>query len=935
MTGPRFSVGIDLGTTNSALAYVPLSGAAQAEVLTVSQWESPAALVEARTLPSFLYLPEDTLAAESRGAVPGTEGWIAGRFARSRAGETPGRVVRSAKSWLGHISADRSAPILPWGSEDLAPARKISPVRATAFILSYLRAAWDSRFAQSGCAFDAQEITITVPASFDAAAQRLTLDAAEEARFPGSVRLLEEPQAAFYCWLEQYGAADPLWEGLDQHAAGSRHVLIVDVGGGTSDFSLFELRPGVSDAIPDIRRVAVSEHILLGGDNIDLALAVLLEPRLVGEPGGMSARQWDHLVASCRDLKESALSGAGSASARFAVALPGRGSSLVAGAQTATLARDEVERLVLDGFFPICDARARPYRTQSGLRDWGLPYATDSAVTHHLADFLRDRPPVDAVLFNGASLRSSVLRQRLLDQIAAWQGGGRPLALENAEPDLAVARGAARFGKLLHGHTGRIAAGAARAVFLQVQTAPAATSQAASPTLVCVLPRNAAAEQVFEIDLPGLELRTDQLVSFQACSSPRHGRCRAGDILPWDADAFHMLPPLQTIIRTAHGAGAESDRTVPVRLAAKMNAMGLVRISCVETDPRAQRSWPLEFNLRPHEHGGASVARDTPAPALAAPNAATEAQQAARNHLTIMFTRPPPNSGRLTANALLANLERIIGLPRHEWNAALLRNLWPALNEQMMGRKLSAVHEEAWLILAGFLLRPGFGFAHDGLRMEELWRLRDAGLCFPGKRSKIQEYILWRRVAGGLTAEHQAKLLAGELAGIRTGKAPPELVRLAGSLERLPRETKSDLIEILIGQVLQRAEARQHCAPHLAALGLLLNRAPLYAGPETVVAAEFVARAYAAFQDFDWAEPELRELHNLFLRATRVVDDRSLDVPRSLRKEIARQLESAGIAPMRTATIMTFTPVRRIDRSTLYGEALPPGLVLGINSGHL
>jgi molecular chaperone DnaK (HSP70) len=972
----RFSIGIDLGTTNSALAYVPLSSDAQPEVLAVAQWEGPATLVEAPTLPSFLYLPEDALAAELRGKVPGTEGWIAGRLAHRRAGETPGRVVRSAKSWLCHHSADRSAPILPWGSEDLAPAQKISPVRAAAFILNYLRGAWDDRFAQSGCAFDAQEITVTVPASFDAAAQRLTLNAAEQAGFPGSVRLLEEPQAAFYCWLEQRGAAEPSWRGLDPHTAEARHVLIVDVGGGTSDFSLFELRPGASGAIPDIRRAAVSEHILLGGDNIDLALAVLLEPRLVVERGQMSGPQWDHLVASCRDLKEHALSGVGSAQEQYVVALPGRGSSLVAGAQTATLARDEVEHLVLDGFFPVCDARSRPYRTQSGLRDWGLPYAADSAVTHHLADFLRDRPRVDAVLFNGGSLHAALLRQRLLDQIAAWQGGAHPIELENAEPDLAVARGAARFGKLLHGHAGRIAAGAARAVFLQVQTAAApkdrvvppatnqmapalanqlapvatnqavppamnqtvpattnqtatpATDQAVAPALVCVLPRNAAAEQVFDINLPGLELRTDQLVSFQACSSTRHRSCRAGDVLPWDADAFHMLPPLQTIIRTAIGGDAGSDRTVPVRLAAKMNALGLLQISCVGTDPQAPQSWPLEFNLRPHEHGSAA-ARGTPAAAPVAPNATIEAQQAARDHIASIFTRPPPKSDRLTANAILKYLERIVGTPRHEWNAALLRNLWPALNERTTGRKLSVEHEEAWLTLAGFLLRPGFGFAHDGLRMDELWRLRDAGLCFPGKRSKLQEYILWRRVAGGLTVEHQERLLAGELASIRAGKASPELVRLAGSLERLPRETKADLIQIFIAQVLRLVELKQHCAPYLAALGLLLNRTPLYAGPETVVVAEFVARAYAAFQDFDWAEPELLELHNLFLRAARVVDDRNLDVPKSLRNQIARKLENAGIAPIRTAPIKAFAPVGRMDSAALYGETLPPGLVLG------
>jgi hypothetical protein len=213
--------------------------------------------------------------------------------------------------------------------------------------------------------------------------------------------------------------------------------------------------------------------------------------------------------------------------------------------------------------------------------------------------------------------------------------------------------------------------------------------------------------------------------------------------------------------------------------------------------------------------------------------------------------------------------------------------------------------------------------------MDELWRLRDAGLCFPGKRSKVQEYILWRRVAGGLAAERQERLLMGELAAIRAGKAPPELVRLAGSLERLPLETKAELIETFVAQALRLMDARQHCAPHLAALGLLLNRAPLYAGPETVIEADFVARAYAAFQNIIWTEPELIECCNLFLRAARVVNDRNLDVPKSLRNQIARKLESAGVAPNRTAAIKAFTPVGRIDRTTLYGESLPPGLVLG------
>lgn len=909
----RFSIGIDLGTTSAALAFVPLGVDAPAEVLAVAQWETLDTLVEASTLPSFLYLAEDAVAEQLRGRAIGTGGWIAGLLARRRAAEAPGRVVRSAKSWLCHHAADRSAPILPWGSEDLLPAQKISPIQAGALILNYLRTAWDSRFTASGHRFAEQEITITVPASFDAAAQRLTLDAAEAAGFPGGVHLLEEPQAAFYCWLERHSPANsPGW------TSDLRHVLIVDVGGGTSDFSLFELQPGASVGAPRITRIAVSDHILLGGDNIDLALAVLLEPRLVGERGRIAGPQWDHLVAACRDVKERALSGVTASDAQFTVALPSRGSGLIAGAQSASLSREEVERLVLDGFFPACDAGSRPYRAQAGLRDWGLPYAADSAVTRHLADFLRDRPCAGAVLFNGGSLRPSVVRQRLLDQIAVWQAGSRPVELANEVPDLAVALGAARFGKLLCNHAARIAAGSARAVFLEVGTA--ATNDAA---LVCVLPRDAQAEQVIDIDMPGLEARTDQLVSFQAYSSTRHRRCKAGDVLPWD-DAFQRLPPLQTIIRTATGTDGEPGRTVPVRLAAKMNALGLLQLSCVSIDPQMSQSWPLEFNLRPHEQGS------VPAAAPVAPNATPEAQQAAQDCVTTIFSRPA-KSGRLTANAILKQLESSLGLPRHEWNAALLRNLWPALNERMSGRKFSPEHEEAWLILAGFLLRPGFGFVHDGLRIDQLWRLREAGLCFPGKRSRVQEHILWRRLAGGLSAERQTRLLAGELDSIKSVRASPELVRLAGALERLPRETKEQLIQTFIDNALQLSEAKQHCAPYLASLGLLLNRAPLYAGPEAVVKPDFVARAYAAFQRLDWTETELLEMHNLFLRAARVVDDRNLDVPKSLRNQIASKLERSGLAPTRTVTIKAFMPVGRVDRTSLYGEALPAGLVLGVD----
>jgi molecular chaperone DnaK (HSP70) len=933
----RFSIGIDLGTTNSALAFAPLVGEGTPEILFVPQWESLTGLTEESTLPSFLYLPEEAAAAYFRGREVGAGQWIVGRFARMKASETPGRVVHSAKSWLCHHAADRSAPFLPWGSTDLARWRKISPVRASALILNYVRGTWNSRFAQAGFAFDDQEITVTVPASFDAAAQRLTIAAAEEAGFPKDVRLLEEPQAAFCCWLEKHDPAHELWQRVDGDDIELRHVLVIDIGGGTSDFSLFELRLNEQTSIPAIRRVAVSEHILLGGDNIDLAIAHMVEPRLAGAGGQLSGPQWDQLVASCCNLKEHALAATGLPDERFVVALAGRGSGMVAGSQAATVRRAEIEGVLLDGFFPFCDAGARPYRTQAALREWGLPYPSDSAVTRHLAEFLGDRPRVDAVLFNGGSIRPPLLRQRLREQIGVWQDGFVPLVLENEEPDLAVARGAARFGALLHQHSGQIAAGAAHAVFLEVEGIPATDAETAPPSLVCVLPQGAVPSQLFEIADIGLKVRTHQLVRFQAYSSSRHSGSRAGDILSWSKGDFRALPALQTIVRTAEPLPTGTSETLPVRLVARMNALGLLQISCVCTAPGSQQSWPLEFNMRLHNQGCASVPGARPSRAATIqiePNAAADALETARKQIGIVFAQAGGKSkkDKVTAGTILKSLERILGSPRSGWNGPLLRSLWPALEERLNGRRLSVDHEEAWLITSGFMLRPGFGVVRDDIRIDALWRLHDAGACFPGRRIKSQEYILWRRLAGGLTRERQNKLLAGELKRICSGKAPDELVRLTGSLELIPHDTKAELVRCFLDIAVTLACDKRHCAPYLAALGLLLNRTPLYAGPETVVSPDLVERAYSAFQDFDWTNPELLDLQNLFLRAARVVDDRSLDVPMPLRTLIAGKLEKSGVLPLQTAKIRGFIPIGRSDLASLYDESLPPGLVLG--TGH-
>lgn len=921
MARARFSIGIDLGTTNCALAFVAIDGAGETEVLPIAQWDTATTLAEPPALPSFLYLPDAAQRAALAGRNQASGAWIAGLLARRQAAQTPGRVVHSAKSWLCHHATDRTQPFLPWGSDELGRADKLSPVRACALLLSALRGAWDDRFAAAGAdfAFAAQEITVTVPASFDAVAQRLTLDAAAAAGYPLSVRLLEEPQAAFYRWLERHDAHTDLWRRLPEANGAPRHVLVVDVGGGTSDFSLFALTPPQRGAASGIRRVAVSEHILLGGDNIDLALAHRIEPQLTGDGGRLDGAQWAHLVAGCRDLKERTLGSGGAADEAFTVAVPARGAGLIAGSLAARITRAEIEAIVLDGFFPACAAAARPHKALAALQEWGLPFAADSAITRHLAAFLEGRPAVDVVLFNGGALQPAAVRRRLIEALALWQDGAVPLVLDNAEPQLAVARGAARYGKILNDRAQRIEAGAARAVFLAAQGTHADDAPAARALmLVCVLPRDAAPEESFDIAPPGLALRLDRPVRFEAYSSTRQRGCAGGDIVAWNDGDFHTLPPLETVAKLAGGTASAAPASVPVTLSARINDTGLLQIACVSADPTITQSWPLEFNLR----GTTAAAACGPPPA---PNADAAAVRNAAARIATVLRRPPGAKHKLTAARVLAGIEAIVGLARAEWNAGLVRALWPAIEAAIDCRALSAPHEEAWLQLAGFVLRPGFGVLDDPARIDGLWRLRERGLSFPGKRSKIQEYLLWRRVAGGLARARQELLLADVRAAIeRQAEPPAEAIRLAGALERIGHEHKAELITRFIEAARERARAGRDASPYFAALGLLLNRTPLYAGPETVVAPDGVERAFAAFSALEWTA----DLQTLFLRAARVTGNRSLDLPKALRVKIAGKLEKSGVAPLRTARVRDFLPVERAEQAALFGEPLPPGLIL-------
>jgi len=873
----RYSIGIDLGTTNSALAFAPLEGEeAGTSLFEIPQYESAGSVVTAATLPSFLYLSPE---AESTGR------WQVGRLARKQAADTPGRVVHSAKSWLCHHVADRSAPFLPWRSDEIPVNQRISPIRASSLILAHLREAWDQ--AHPEAPFAEQRLTITVPASFDAVAQGLNLEAAREAGCGEPVQLLEEPQAAFYRWLERGESAEG-------------HVLVVDIGGGTSDFSLFEIRP--DHPLPKVKRIAVSEHLLLGGDNLDLALAHILEPRLTEE--GLAPAQWNQLVARCRDVKERCLGG--DPAPTFKVSIPGRGSGLFASALSAELTREEIEMIVLEGFYPETGREERPAEAEAGLREWALPYTADSAVTRYLADFLRDRPRVDAVLFNGGSLQPERLRQRLREQIGRWQGGEPPRELVNEERDLAVAHGAARFGRLVHRRTERIEAGAARALYLEVH------QSTGTKQLICILPRGAPEEERFVVEPEGLQLRLNRRARFQVYHSPR-GREEAGEMI--DLQDQVRLPALHTTAELEGKAPAGVTDRLPVRLESRINALGLLQVECVSAHPRVKQVWPLEFDLRTSEAEVAPVE-------IGVDPARLERACAA---IARAFQAKPDPRRKLTANQVLKELAEILALPKGEWNGPLLRALWETLAMQAECRRVSVDHEETWISLAGYFLRPGFGAEADADRLERLWSLLEPGLVFPGKRNRLQLWLLWRRVTGGLSGERQERLLHPEIETMEKAKSlPAEWVRMAGAFERLPVAVK----ERLISDFLRRVGEPGHHPPYFVALGLLLNRMPLAGNAEEVVPPERVLAVFEALRGLDWEEPENLEVLNLFLRAARVVDDPSLDVPKGVRQTIASRLERAGVKPGRTERIRRHHPLDAADRSGLFGEALPPGLVI-------
>jgi PAS domain-containing protein len=921
----RYVIGVDLGTTNSALAYVDLSEEARSIRLFAVPQLVAAAEVEARSmLPSFLYLPGEYDLAAGATALPwATDRRMAvGEFAREQGARVPGRLVSSAKSWLAHGGVDRVAPILPWGVREELP--QVSPVEASRRYLQHLREAWNHEIAQNrdGFRFEEQLIILTVPAPFDEVARELTVRAAHEAGIPRVV-LLEEPLAAFYAWLADHE------EDWQRGMQDGQLILVCDVGGGTSDFSILGVRRGESGLRFD--RLAVGEHLLLGGDNMDLTLARHMETKLMGAPGKLDAARWPQLVYQCRRAKETLLNGVADSVEITIVGASGR--SLIGGALRGSLSAEEVAALILDGFFPRVASAATPEGgRRRGLTELGLPYVQDPAITRHLAAFWqrfqsflagetnRDAPYPDFILFNGGTLIPASIRDRIGDVVGDWFAplvgeGWQPTELHTGQLELAVATGAAYYGRVRLGEGVRVGSGTPRAYYVAVDLPHAA---AEGESAICLVPRGVEEGFETQLDAPTFEALTNQPVSFRLFTSSTRLGDGLGDLVHLAPEEITELPPIRTVLRFGKG----SVGRIPVRLGVHLTEIGTLELWCYaqESDHR----WQLAFDVRQSAEGADGQQGEILDQGLI---------DAATAKIKETF------EGAASPARLREDLESTVGMAKEGWPTSLIRQLADALIEVMDQRGRTALHEARWLNLLGYSLRPGYGDPLDEWRIKQIWRLHFSGLEHPRDGGVRHEWwVLWRRIAGGLSAGQQTQLyhqLRVYLQPASQRKTPKqgfpkhisssetsEIWMALASCERLDAKVKTSLGNELLSSIEGKPTAKE-----LWALSRFGARIPVYGPLDRVVAPDVAAR---------WVEKLLaRKLDANNSTATALIlmarrtGDRARDLPAETRDQVGRWLSALREAEhFRLILDDPNAALSEEEQSWVFGESLPAGLIL-------
>ncbi|MBL8924589.1 MAG: hsp70 family protein [Myxococcaceae bacterium] len=917
-----FVVGIDLGTSNCAVAFTDPRGGARAPVIDfpVPQLVRPGEQAARPLFPSVVYLPFEGEFPPGSTAMPWDDGArVTGELARWQAGRVPQRAISSAKSWLIHQGVDRQAPILPWGGPADVP--HLSPVAAQAALLSHLAQAWNRAHPEAPLA--QQDVVLTIPASFDEAARALTIQAARDAGFDlQRLTLLEEPQAAFYDFTSRH--RDTLARAL----AGVRLVLVVDVGGGTTDFSLVQV--AMLPEGPALQRLAVGDHLLLGGDNMDAALAKRLEVKLFPDGRPFSATQWAQAVQQARAAKEAVLSADGPDT--FGVSIVSGGSKLIGGTLSAQLTRDEIVQLVVEGFFPGTSPDAAPTSApRGGVVELGLPFAKDPAITKHLVAFLRAHaeagfkalsgahgpglPRPDAILLNGGVFNSPTLANALVDAVSAlFPSAPRIPLLPHDSLDLAVARGAAYSGLARRALGKKIGGGAPRAFYALVG------GGAGGKQGLCLVPRGLDEGSTVELKEREFQLTLGRPVQFQLYSTTADTLDAPGALVSLEDERFKPLPPIHTILAGAKGT------TIGVHLLATLSEVGTLALSCVAGEQR----WRLEFELR-----GAARSQDitvTEAMPARFAEATTEVER-------VFGTKPLPVKPQ-DVKQLFKTLERVLG-PRETWGLPVLRELWTALFAGVSKRRRSVDHEKVMFQLLGYALRPGVGYPLDGWRCEQTFTLFKELVTNHGEQAVWSEFwILWRRIASGLNEASQQAIYAvlePHLArrvpvGLPTPKEKlkgvqpqglDEMVRCAASLELLPVSKKAELGAWVASRL---GAPDTQGGPWAWALGRLGARVPVHGAAHRVVSAETAEAWIAQLLALDPKKHDTAPFALALL--ARKTGDRVRDVDEATRAKVLARLEALKAPATWTQLVAEVVHLSAADEARALGDTLPVGLSL-------
>ena len=934
----RYVIGIDLGTTNTAVAYHDLSedeageGRGGVHFFEVPQLVAPAELGRLPGLPSFLYLPGAYDLPPGSTALPWDPGrsYVVGAFARDQGARVPGRLVSSAKSWLSHSGVDRTAAMLPWGAG--REVDKVSPVEAGRRYLQHLREAWNARFITDPETerFERQLLILTVPASFDEVARELTVQAAQEAGLE-QVILLEEPLAAFYAWVADHEGA---WQG--RMKAGEL-ILVCDVGGGTTDFSMIGIQDGPQGL--ELNRLAVGDHLMLGGDNMDNTLGRHLEKELAGGPGKLDAQRWHQLVHACRKAKEQLL-GVEEAQAisEVDVTIAGAGGQLIAGTLTGRLSRDEIRDLLVEGFFPEVALTDRPGTVRrAGLTELGLPYVSDPAITRHLAAFWqrflpylqevtgRSSPFPDYVLFNGGVFTPPVLRDRVLNQIVGWfeetaGPGWQPVSLENPHLDRAVAKGAAYYGQVRRGRGTRIGSGSPRGFYVGVE-AGAGDEGEDVHTAVCLVPRGAEEGFTTRLATHDFEALTNQPVTLHLYTSTTRTGDVPGQVVQLPAGEVDALPPIRTVLAFGKKGVA---RRLPIQLAVRLTEIGTLDLWCQsrETDHR----WQLQFDVRqeaPSEDEAAEVDEGID-PA--------RVEEALHEIKRTFSEAGAPDA--VPPDGLMPRLERILDAPHAAWTIPVLRRMADTLLP--LPRAASYHHEAAWFKLLGYCLRPGYGDPVDEWRLNQAWKSYLEGMRFPAKvECRIAWWGFWRRLAGGLPANKQAHLYHEVRPylqlNVKTKKKsrlyprrlePREMTAAWMALASMERLTPD--IKVVLGRLLLEKFKKKGPIPaEYWVFGRLGARNPMYGPLDQLTPPDAVADWLNTL--FTMYPPQKHSVAYALVHMARYTGDRGRDLPEASRQQVFRWLrkveDEAYFRNLLTDPAATLT---REEEGWFFGDLLPP-----------